>query len=182
LRRRTLIGKPSSFRKKHLDTYARNLGTTKQSYTGAQANEQRAQLASSSQIGEVNTQVARLQTELSDAQYDLDQTVVRASNSGFVTQVAVTAGVYVVQAPFRPAMTFVNSAPQKRALGAAFQQNVLQRVRVGDEAEIAFKAVPGRVFKGKVRILLDATLARCGRLVPCRISERPRPKAAAEWR
>ena len=142
-----------------LDTYTRNLETAKQSYTGAQANEQRAQLASSSQIGGVNTQVARLQAELNDAQYDLDQTVVRASDSGFVTQVALTPGVYVVPAPFRPAMTFVTTDPQKRALGAAFQQNALQRVRAGDAAEIAFQAVPGRVFKGKVRILLDAIAA-----------------------
>ena len=145
--------------KAQLDTYTRNLETAKQSYTGAQANEQRAQLASSSQIGGVNTQVARLQAELSDAQYDLDQTVVRAPDSGFVTQVALTPGVYVVPAPFRPAMTFVNTDPQKRALGAAFQQNALQRVRAGDAAEIAFQAVPGRVFKGKVRILLDAIAA-----------------------
>jgi multidrug resistance efflux pump len=142
-----------------LDTYTRNLETAKQSYTGAQANEQRAQLASSAQIGGVNTQVARLQAELSDAQYDLDQTVVRAPDSGFVTQVALTPGVYVVPAPFRPAMTFVNTDPQKRSLGAAFQQNALQRVRAGDAAEIAFQAVPGRVFKGKVRILLDAIAA-----------------------
>jgi multidrug resistance efflux pump len=40
-----------------------------------------------------------------------------------------------------------------KALGAAFQQNALQRVRAGDEAEIAFDAVPGRVFKGKARDL-----------------------------
>ena len=145
--------------KAQLDTYTRNLETAKQSYTGAQANEQRAQLASSSQIGGVNTQVARLQAELSDAQYDLDQTVVRAPGNGFVTQVALTPGVYVVPAPFRPAMTFVNTDPQERALGAAFQQNALQRVRAGDAAEIAFQAVPGRVFKGKVRILLDAIAA-----------------------
>jgi hypothetical protein len=32
-------------------------------------------------------------------------------------------------------------------------------VRSGDEAEIAFQAVPGRVFRGKVRILLDAIAA-----------------------
>ena len=47
----------------------------------------------------------------------------------------------------------------KSALGAAFQQNTLQRVKVGDEAEISFDAVPGRVFKGKVRQVLDAIAA-----------------------
>jgi len=41
-------------------------------------------------------------------------------------------------------------------LAAGFQQNALQRVRPGDEAEVAFDAIPGRVFKAKVRNVLDA--------------------------
>jgi hypothetical protein len=32
-------------------------------------------------------------------------------------------------------------------------------VKTGDEAEVAFDAVPGRVFKGKVRLVLDAIAA-----------------------
>jgi len=139
-----------------LDTYTRNLETAKQSHTAAQAAEERARLAFSSQIGGVNTQVAQLQAELNDAQFNLDQTVAQAPADGFVTQVALEPGVYAVPLPFKPAMTFVNTSPNATALGAAFQQNALQRVRAGDEAEIAFQAVPGRVFQGKVRILLDA--------------------------
>jgi multidrug resistance efflux pump len=53
-------------------------------------------------------------------------------------------------------MVFVNTDERDRALGAAFQQNALQRVNSGDEAEVAFDAVPGRVFKGEVRLVLDA--------------------------
>ena len=142
-----------------LDTYTRNLEAAKQAYAGAQAEEEHARLASSSQIDGINTQVAQLQAEVNDAQYDLDQTVVRAPGNGFVTQVALQPGVYVVPIPLRPAMTFVNTDAKARTLGAAFQQNALQRVRAGDEAEIAFQAVPGRVFKAKVRILLDAIAA-----------------------
>jgi multidrug resistance efflux pump len=139
-----------------LDTYTRNLEAAKESYAGAQAAEEHARLASSSQINGINTQVAQLQAQLNDAQYDLDQTVVRAPGNGFVTQVALEPGVYAVPIPLRPVMTFVNTDAKARALGAAFQQNALQRVRAGDEAEIAFQAVPGRVFKGKVRLLQDA--------------------------
>jgi multidrug resistance efflux pump len=142
-----------------LDTYSRNLETAKQSYLGTQADEERARLAYSSNIGGVNTDVARLQAELDDAKFDLDQTVVRAPADGFVTQVALRPGVYAVPLPLRPAMTFVNTDPKDQALGAAFQQNALQRVKAGDEAEIAFQAVPGRVFKGKVRIVIDAIAA-----------------------
>jgi multidrug resistance efflux pump len=137
-----------------LDTFTRNLETAKQSLAEAQAAEDRARLASLSMIDGVNTAVARLTAELADAQYDLDQTVVRAPTAGFVTQVALRPGMYAVPAPLRPVMTFVHDGD--RTLAAAFQQNTLQRVRAGDDAEVLFEAVPGRVFKGKVRIVLDA--------------------------
>jgi multidrug resistance efflux pump len=67
--------------------------------------------------------------------------------------------VYVVPAPLRPAMIFVNDSEKDRALVAAFQQNALQRVRAGDEAEVLFKGIPGRVFKAKVDLVIDVIAA-----------------------
>jgi multidrug resistance efflux pump len=142
-----------------LDTYTRNLEAARQSLAGTRADEDRAQLAHSSNIGGVNTTVARLRAELGDAEWDLDQTVTRAPAAGFVTQVALRPGMYVVPAPLRPVMVFINTDERDQALTAAFQQNSLQRVKSGDEAEIAFDAVPGRVFKGSVRLVLDAIAA-----------------------
>ena len=142
-----------------LDTATRNLETARQTVAGAKAEEERARLAYSSNIEGVNTTVARLTAELADAQWDLDQTVTRAPGPGFVTQVALRPGVYVVPAPLQPVMVFVNTDAKDQALGAAFQQNSLQRVKAGDEAEVAFDAVPGRVFRGKVRLVLDAIAA-----------------------
>jgi multidrug resistance efflux pump len=147
-----------------LDTFARNLETARQTLAGAQADEERARLAFSSNIEGVNTTVARLTAELADAQYDLDQTVTRAPTAGFVTQVALQPGMYVVPVPLRPAMVFVHTEKADQEFAAAFQQNSLQRVKSGDEAEIAFDAVPGRVFKGRVRLVLDAIAA--GQLQP----------------
>jgi multidrug resistance efflux pump len=142
-----------------LDTFTRNLETARQTLVGAKAEEERARLAYTSNIDGVNTSVARLRAELADAQYDLDQTVTRAPTAGFVTQLALRPGMYVVPAPLRPVMVFVNTNKHDQELGAAFQQNSLQRVKAGDEAEVAFDAVPGRVFKGKVRLVLDAIAA-----------------------
>jgi len=139
-----------------LDTYSRNLETAKQTLTGAKAAQERARLAWTSDIGGVNTQVARLEGELAHAQFNLDQTVTRTLSPGFVTEVALRPGMYVVPAPLRPAMVFVNTAKSDQALGAAFWQNSLQRVKAGDAAEVAFAAVPGRVFKAKVRLVIDA--------------------------
>jgi len=39
---------------------------------GARAEEERARLTNSSNIGGVNTEVARLRAEVGDAEYDLD--------------------------------------------------------------------------------------------------------------
>jgi multidrug resistance efflux pump len=65
----------------------------------------------------------------------------------------------VVPAPLRPVMVFVNRGRRDDVLAAAFQQNSLQRVKSGDDAEISFTAVPGRVFKGKVVQVLEAIAA-----------------------
>lgn len=120
----------------------------------AVARAEQARVVYQSQIDGVHTSVARLRADLRDAEYNLQLTTVRAPGPGFVTQVALRPGMYVVPAPFRPAMVFVHH--DDRVLAAGFQQNALQRVRPDDEAEVAFDAIPGRIFKGKVRRVLDA--------------------------
>lgn len=139
-----------------LENVTRNFETSQQMLAEAVAAEERARLAHVSMIGGVNTTVARVRAELDDAEYDLAHTVVRAPTEGFVTQMALRPGMYVVPAPLRPVMVFVNTGAQNRTFAAAFQQATLQRVMAGDEAEIAFDAVPGRVFKGKVQRVIDA--------------------------
>ena len=137
-----------------LDIATRNIDAAKQGLAAAQAAAENARLAYESEIGGVNTTVARLQAELSDAEFNLEQTVTRAPGPGYVTQMALRPGMYVIPAPLRPAMVFVHKDDQE--LAAGFQQNALQRVRAGDEAEIAFDGLPGRILKGKVKYLLDA--------------------------
>jgi multidrug resistance efflux pump len=145
-----------------VDTATRNLDTAKQALAGAQAAEERARLTYSSQINGVNTTVARLQAELDDAQYNLDQTVYRAPTDGYVTQLFLKPGMMAVPLPLRPVMVFIHS--DDNIFAVAFQQNALQRVRVGDEAEIAFDAIPGRIFKGRIKAIVDAVVQ--GQLQP----------------
>jgi multidrug resistance efflux pump len=59
-----------------LDTATRNIDAAKQGLAAAQAAAESARLAYESEIGGVNTTVARLQAELSDAEFNLDQTTV----------------------------------------------------------------------------------------------------------
>jgi multidrug resistance efflux pump len=94
------------------------------------------------------------QAKLVEEKFNLDQTTVRAPTEGFVTQVALRPGMMAVPLPLRPVMIFVNS--NDRILAGSFQQNGLQRIKAGDDADIAFDAVPGRIFKGKVSEVVDA--------------------------
>ena len=142
-----------------LDTATRNLDAAKQTLAGAKAEEERARLASKSEIGGVNTTVATRRAELADAEFDLDQTTTRAAGPGFVTQVSLRPGMYLIPAQLRTAMLFVNTAKSDQELGAAFDQNAMQRVVAGNDAEVAFDAVPGRVFKATVRSVVDAIAA-----------------------
>lgn len=128
----------------------------------ARATAEQARLAYESQIDGVNTTVARLQAELRSAQYDLDETTVTAPSDGYVTQVFLRPGMMAVPFPLRPVMVFIPTDDTE--LGAAFRQNALQRVRAGDEAEIAFDALPGRIVGGRVRTVIDAVAQ--GQLAP----------------
>jgi multidrug resistance efflux pump len=138
------------------DTYTRNLDSSKQSLAAAKAEEESARTAYASNVEGVNTLIARARAELADAEFDLDQTTIRAAGPGFVTQVSLRPGMYSLTVPFAPAMLFVNTGNRDSRLVAAFQQYSLQRVKAGDPAEVAFDAVPGRVFKAKVRSVIDA--------------------------
>ncbi|WP_413991705.1 HlyD family secretion protein [Labrys okinawensis] len=134
-----------------VDTAARNLEAARQSLNQAQAGQERARLAATSQINGVNTTVAQLAADLRDARYNLEQTTVRAPTDGYVTQLFLRPGM---MAGTTPAMVFIHA--DDRIFTAAFPQNVVQRIRPGEDAEIAFDAIPGRVFAGKVRSLVDA--------------------------
>lgn len=118
------------------------------SAAAAESEVTRARLAETSHIDGVNTTVARLRAELMSAQYDLDQTTVRAPTDGTVEQTFLREGIMAVSMPLRPVMVFRHD--EEPIFGAAFLQNSAQRLIPGAEAEVVFPAVPGRVFKAKV--------------------------------
>jgi multidrug resistance efflux pump len=101
-----------------------------------------------------NNVVAKLKAELEQAQFDLDSTVVRAPADGYPTQIFLRPGMMAVPFPVRPTMVFVNQS--KRNVLVSYRQNALQRLKVDSEAEIIFPALPGRVFKGKVVLVMPA--------------------------
>lgn len=134
-----------------VDTATRNLEAARQTLAQSQVAAERARLAFSSEIGGVNTAVARLQADLRNAEFDLSETKVVAPTDGYVTQLFLRPGM--TANPSTPTMVFIHSA--NNILSASFRQNVLQRIQEGDGAEAAFDAIPGRVFQARVIVVAD---------------------------
>jgi multidrug resistance efflux pump len=111
--------------------------------------------------------VNRLSADRDSAAFDLEETTVRAPADGSVTQLILRPGMMAVPLPLSPVMVFVHSGDP--VFIAGFKQNATQNIDPGDEAEVAFSSVPGRVFKAKVVKVFPAMaqgqLAPSGRLL-----------------
>ncbi|MCG9781838.1 HlyD family secretion protein [Vibrio brasiliensis] len=143
-----------AFTEQQLDTRRQAYKAAQAAVEAAEAGVEQAELALNSEIGGENTTVARLLAELRKAEFNLEQTVVRAPTDGFATQLALRPGVMAVPLPLAPVMTFVHT--EEKIYTAAFRQNSLQRLKPGYEAEFLFRALPGKVFKGEVIDVLPA--------------------------
>lgn len=140
---------------------ANELETRRQTYLSdeaaverAQADFERAQIAFEAGIDGENPDVARIQSELEAARYDLERTIVRAPTNGYVTQLLLRPGMMAAALPLRPVMVFVHE--EESPLVAAFRQNSAMRLKAGYEAEIVFPGLPGKVFHGEVVQVLPA--------------------------
>ncbi len=118
----------------------------------AEAQEREARLAFDARSSGVNPEVRRIIAELDGKRWELEKTVVTAPTDGMVTQLLLRPGMMAVPLPLKPVMVFVHAEPAR--LVGSFQQNSFLRLEVGAEAEAIFKAIPGRVFKGKIASVL----------------------------
>lgn len=97
--------------------------------------------------------VDALTAQLAAARDALEQTVVRAPAAGTVIGVRVREGMQIDPADPEPLMRLSGSGAWQ--LVAGFRENSLQSIKPGADAEIAFAAIPGKVFKGRVRQILS---------------------------
>ena len=114
----------------------------------AEAQEEEIRKELNAEIGGVNPAVRQVMAQLDQKRWELEQTVVRAPSDGMATYVALRPGQMAVPIPVTVPMVFI---PKERPmLVATFMQNVIGSIEPGSEAEIAFRAYPGRIFKAKV--------------------------------
>ena len=128
----------------------------------AEAQEEEIRIELESESGGVNPAVQQVVAELSAARWRLDEATVRAPADGYVTQLTLRPGQMATTLPLVPVMVFVHD--EQPGLVASFPQNVIADLKPGLEAELAFKAHPGRIFPATVSHLLPATAE--GQLTP----------------
>jgi RND family efflux transporter MFP subunit len=109
------------------------------------------------QIDQQKATLNDLQAQLLEAKYQLAQTVVYAPSDGHVVQLALRPGMIATPFMYRPVMTFIHQ--NDTAYVGWFWQNSMQRLAVGDEAEVVIDGVPGKIFKGKVTAVVPAIAA-----------------------
>ena len=97
--------------------------------------------------GDDNTRIQQAQAALDNARLDLERTTVRAPVDGVVTDVRVERGNFA--AAGAPLMTFLGTGDIW--VQADFTENNLGNIQRGDQVEIVFDALPGKVVKGTIR-------------------------------
>jgi multidrug resistance efflux pump len=96
--------------------------------------------------GNDNPQLRAALAALEKARLDLLHTVVKAPSAGVVTNLQLTIGKVVSAG--QPAMTFIDAGTIW--INAAFKENSLEKVAIGNRAEVLFDALPGRLFPATV--------------------------------
>lgn len=95
-----------------------------------------------------------IDAQLKIAKYELAQTDIYAPSDGHVIQLALMPGMIATPHLYRPVMTFIHKS-QTYFVGW-FWQNSMQRLKVGDDAEVVIDGAPGKIFSGKVSSIITA--------------------------
>jgi multidrug resistance efflux pump len=100
------------------------------------------------ELAVADASIENLTAQLNNAQWQLDETSVRAPTDGQVVNLQLRPGGFVTNIPIAAAMTFVSD--ETREVVASFSQSASRYINVGDAAEIVFVIHPGRVYAGTV--------------------------------
>lgn len=161
--------------------FENNLAALKARLTSAQADVKRARALIKRGAGarrNLDLAIAQrddLKAQYANAEFELSHTIVRAPTDGYATQIALRPGMMAVNIPLRPVMVFVHD--EEHYFVAWFRQNSMLRLEEGNEAEVAFDGIPGKVFTGVVSFVLPALaegqIQASGNLISYRESKYP---------
>jgi len=133
--------------RRQLESAQANLAADRARVTAAEAGVQAAieQMGGSEERD--NSILITAMTAVEKAQLDLENTMVRASSAGIITDLRADVGNYA--ATGSPVMTLV--AMEDVWISANYTENNLGHIQVGTPVEILFDVLPGTIFPGVVR-------------------------------
>ena len=99
--------------------------------------------------------ITSFEAQLSNARWQLDETIVRAPSDGFVINRQIRPGTRVVTLPATAPMTFVST--EGTQIVASMSQSAVRYVQPDDNVEVVFSGLPGKVYPGKVVAIAKAT-------------------------
>lgn len=145
-----------------VDEWNARVTSAQASLSEAQESENRARIAYASQIGGVNTAVIQAEAELAQARFYLEQTELKAPQDGVIVNLQVQEGMLagIIRAG-AIASLIADDGPY---ILAAYRQENLMNVRVGQPVVIALDNHPGKHFTGKVEEIWWAS--RKGQYLP----------------
>jgi len=106
--------------------------------------------------------IKSLDAQIDNAQYNLDETSVRAPGDGYVVGLSLRPGQRVTSMPLRSWMAYVESDHSR--LVTSIPQYLLRHVKPGQSADVVLKLYPGKTFTAKVDSIVPINAA--GQLQP----------------
>jgi multidrug efflux pump subunit AcrA (membrane-fusion protein) len=119
----------------------------------AEARKRSLERRIAAQVDGVDVGVVEVREALAQAEWALEQTVVRAPDDGIVTALSLRVGNRVTT--MQGAMNFL--VPADRLLVARFPQSSYPNVSVGDTVRVALGTMPGQEFEATVRSIPPGT-------------------------
>ena len=139
---------PGAVSQRRIDSAVASLAAARGQVDSAKANVEKAR-QDLGKTGEQNSRILQAQSALSQANLNLERTVVRAPEDGLVTDVRLTKGNFANASA--PQMTFI--AVDNIWIQADFTENNLGNINAGDKTQIVFDVLPGEVYSGTIREL-----------------------------
>jgi multidrug resistance efflux pump len=137
---------PGAISERRLESAESTLAIAQAQLSAAESTVEKA-LQDLGQTGDANVRIMQAQIALDTAQLDLANAEIRAPADGIITDVRVARGN--IANAGAPLMTFL--ATHDIWVQADFTENNLGHIERGDEVDIVFDALPGRIIKGTVR-------------------------------
>lgn len=127
-------------------------------YAASQAGQQQASAGlqeAEATAAAAKDNVKSLEAQVQVAEFNRQECTVRAPANGFVTDWQIREGTYVTSIPLAAAGTFVDTS--ETFVVAPFPVNLLRGVKPGQEVELVFMSRPGKLYRGKVDNVIEAS-------------------------